>query len=380
MKLAIVTPFLETAGGVERVVLKIAQHFDASIHTIRYDKEGTFPEFQGLDIHLHTSRLGKVPLGKRVASAVEAGKVFYSLKLRDYDLVNAHQTPSEWARNRNSPMIWHCHSPNREAFDLYEWRMKQRNPAQRAIFWSSIQAFKFFESQTVPKIEHIFANSRNTQARIRKYLNRDSEVLYPGIDAERFGCAGYEKFFLYPSRIVPEKRIEFAIDAFERFRKANPNKGEWKLIIAGSVSERPEHKGYLAGLRSMAAGVPGVQFRMNVTEQELLSLYSRCYSVLYTPINEDFGLIPLEGFASSKPCIAVNEGGPRETVDDGVDGFLIDSPDAMAQKMSYLAQRPELARSMGKIARKKAETKFNWDRFLTRFGQKAEELIKEENK
>lgn len=379
MRLAIVTPFLETAGGVERVVLKIAQHFDAAIHTVRYDKDKTFPEFQGLDVHLHSSVIGRAPLGKRVATAAEAGKVFYRMKLRDYDLVNAHQTPSEWARNRNSPMIWYCHSPNREAFDLYEWRMKQRKPAQKAVFWASIQAFKYFEFSAVPKIEYIFTNSRNSQARITKYLARESEVLYPGIDVERFSCEEYEKFFLYPSRIVPEKRIEFAIDAFDRFRKANTEKGkEWKLIVAGSLSERPEHRKYFELLRAM--GVQGVEFRTNVPEQELLGLYSRCFAVLYTPVNEDLGLIPLEGFASSKPCIAVNEGGPRETVEEGVDGFLVDTPQTMAEKMSYLAARPELAQEMGRKGRKKAETKFTWKRFLTRFGQKAEELIKEKGK
>jgi glycosyltransferase involved in cell wall biosynthesis len=374
MRLAIVTPFLETAGGVERVVLKIAQHFDAAIHTVRYDKEGTFPEFQGLNVHLHSSVVGRVPLGKRVASATEAGNVFYNLRLKDYDLINAHQTPSEWARHRNSPMIFYCHSPNREAFDLYEWRMRQRNAAQRAVFWASIQAFKYFEFRTVPKIEYIFTNSKNSQSRIKKYLKRKSEVLYPGIDAERFTCKDYGKFFLYPSRIVPEKRIEFAIEAFDRFRKSNPGK-EWKLIVAGSLSQRPEHRKYFEELKK--TGVQGVDFQTNVPEQELLDLYSRCFSVLYAPVNEDFGLIPLEGFASSKPCIAVNEGGPRETVVDGSDGFLVDTPEAMADKMAMLAQRPELAEEMGKKGRKKVETIFTWKRFLTRFGEKAEELIKE---
>lgn len=375
MRLAIVTPFLESMGGVDRVVLKIAQHFDATIHAVRYNPNNTFPEFQNLDVQVHSSPLGRLPLGKRVSTAIEAGDVFYNLKLKDYDVVNAHQTPSEWARNHNSPMIFYCHSPNREAFDLYEYRMRKRNPLQKAVFWSSIKAFKYFEFKTVPKIEYVFTNSKNSQARIKKYLKRESEVLYPGIDNENFKCKDYEKFFFYPSRIVPEKRIEFAIDAFKRFSKDNP---DWKLIIAGSVSGRKEHAEYLDGLKEMAAG-SRIEFRINLTDPELLDLYSRCFSVLYSPINEDFGLAPLEGFASSKPCIAVNEGGPKETIEDGVDGFLVNNPEEMAERMDMLAKQPELAQEMGRKGRKKVETDFTWKRFLTRFEEKALELRKERN-
>jgi len=378
MRLLVVTPFLETHGGMERVVLKIASHFDARIHCLRYNPEGTFEEFRGLDIEVaRPGFLSRLPVGRRVSSAIEAGSHFYNVRLKDYDLVNAHQTPSEWIRNRNSPVVWYCHSPNREAFDLYDWRMSQRGPLQKAAFWPSIEAFRIIEARTVPKIEYIFTNSKNTQGRISHYLHRESEVLHPGVELERFSCSDYGKFFLYPSRIVPEKRIEFALDAFDRFSKSNPDSG-WKLVVAGSVSDRPEHRKYFACLKGM--GVANVEFRSNISEEELLGLYSRCGAILYTPINEDFGIVPLEAFASSKPCIAVNEGGPKETVEDGVDGFLVNSTDEMAQRMAQLAERPELLEEMGRRGRKKAETKFTWKRFLDRFGEKAEELIKEKGK
>jgi glycosyltransferase involved in cell wall biosynthesis len=104
--------------------------------------------------------------------------------------------------------------------------------------------------------------------------------------------------------------------------------------------------------------------------------YARCYSVLYTPLHEDLGLVPVEGFAAKKPCIAWNEGGPREVVDDGKDGFLVNSVDEMAAKMKWLAERPEIAEQMGKAGRKKAEKKFSWDVFLKRFGKVCGEVAK----
>ena len=119
MRLAITTTFLQSFGGMERTVLKIAQRFDAHVHCLYYEPENTFSEFKSLDV----TAVGKVPIsslpfGKKMAMGVESGVHFYTLKLKGYDLINAHTTPSEWVRNRNSPVIWYCHSPNREAYDL----------------------------------------------------------------------------------------------------------------------------------------------------------------------------------------------------------------------------------------------------------------------
>lgn len=384
MRLVIATPFLETRGGMERVVLKIAQHFSARIHCLRYDEENTFGEFRALDIEApKPSALGRLPFGRRVATAIEAGSHFYNVRLKDYDLINAHQTPAEWVRNKNSPVVWYCHTPNREAFDLYEWRMARRNPISKGVFWASIQAFRRFEFETVPKIEYVFTNSKNSQARIKRYLGRDSEVLYPGVDYQRFSCRAYENFFLYPSRIAPEKEIEYAVEAFRNFMhhiqgpaNPKPETRDWKLVIAGGLSSRPEHQAYFRKLSALCSAAGGsVSIETNVSDERLLDLYSRCRAVLYTPVNEDYGLVPLEAMASSKPCIARNEGGPRETITDGQDGFLVDSMWDMAGRMEMLANDEERCARMGKAGRKKVEKDFSWESFLRRFEEKAKELV-----
>lgn len=381
MRLAVTTPFLETRGGMERVVLKIAQHFNAKIHCINYDAENSFQDFIDMDIEAaKPGWLRSMPVGKRVSTAIEAGWHFYNAKLSDYDVINAHQTPSEWIRNKNSPVLWYCHTPNREAFDLYEWRQKRRNPISQTIFWATIQPFKLLESRTVPRIEHIFTNSKNSQGRITKYLKRSSEVLHPGVDLEKFSSKPSERYFLYPSRIAPEKDLEYAVEAFKLFaNRQNPKPGaskpetqNWKLIMAGALSKRPEHAAYLKKLRSIST--PDIEIRTNVGDWEMRDLYARSTAVLFTPVNEDYGLVPLEAMASGKPCIAKNEGGPKETIQDGRDGFLINSIWEMAGKMELLAKDPERCSQMGKAGRAKVERDFTWEKFLNRFGEKANEL------
>lgn len=382
MKLIIATPFLETCGGMERVVLKIAEHFDARIECLNYNPENTFEGFKNLEVNSkRQNSKSKLPFGKRLFGAIDAGNYFYNLKLNptDYDIINAHQTPSEWIRNKNSPVIWYNHSPNREAFDLYEWRMKRRNILSKVMFWASIKAYKYFEFRTVPKIEYVFTNSKNSQARIKKYLHLESEILYPGVEFEKFSCKSFDQFFFYPARIVPEKDLEFAIEAFKKFLSAHPKgkDGRWKLIICGSLSKRPEHIAYFNKVRAMCQQIAGgsIIIETNVSEERLHELYACCYAVLYTPVNEDYGLIPAEASSSSKPCIARNEGGPKETIIDGVDGFLVNSPDELSERMQLLAKDPERAVAMGKSGRKKVEKNFTWDVFLSRFDKKAKEII-----
>jgi glycosyltransferase involved in cell wall biosynthesis len=374
MKLAIAHPFLRLRGGAERVVLKIAQHFDAKVYCSTYEPENTFPEFRDVDIEVMESRLWSLSslLPPRVGDAAVAGEQFYFSKLDDYDVVNAQGTPSEWIRNRNSPVVWYCFSPNREAFDLYEWRMRRRNPIQKALYWSFIQPYRKIEFSVVPKIEHIFAISRNVQKRIGRYLGRESEILMPGVDYEMFHSGDYERYFFYPSRITPEKNFEMAIEAFKKFRKKHKT---WRFVIAGALDrKRQEHVEYYNKIRGML-GENG-RIMLDVPTEKIVELYSSCFCVLYTPVNEDYGLIPLEAFASSKPCIAINQGGPTELVREGA-GYLVNNAEEMVRRMEHLAEHSDEAERMGKVARKYVEREFSWKKFLKRFGEVCLKLSKD---
>jgi len=355
MKLAVATPFLTGMGGMERVVLEIAKHYDATVHCFEYSKHSTFPDFQTLDMDIIP--LTKLPF-HRVTSAIQAGMLYANMKLDNYDVINTHQCPSEWLRIRNPNVLAYIHTPNREAYDLYSWRMSKRSLPGKLAFWASIQAFRFIEERTVPRIRKILTNSLNSQTRITKYLKCQSDILHPGINPSDFTCRSYDSFFLCPSRITPEKDIRFTLEAFRTFNRVHP---DWKLIIAGNLTS----PSYLKQLQSNLP--PNTLIETNVTDERLRELYSTCTSVVYSPLNEDFGLVPLEAMASSKPCIGKNEGGLRETIDDSSDGFLVDTPSQMASRMSYFADNPDLPPDMGEYGRKKVLEEFTWDRFFTKF-------------
>jgi len=111
-------------------------------------------------------------------------------------------------------------------------------------------------------------------------------------------------------------------------------------------------------------------------DEKLRDLYSRCTAVLYPPVNEDYGLVPLEAMASYKPIIAVNEGGPKETVEDGKTGFLVDSEQAMADKMAYVAENPQLAAEMGRNGRRRVSERYSWEAFFREFDKHVKKVGK----
>ncbi len=366
MKLLIVQPYLNLKGGAERVILKIAQHYDASIYLLEYSPKTTFREFKDLDIKLVGK---KVPLSKmlpyRASQGLRYGYNFYNLKIKeDYDVINAHISPSEWIRHRNERMLWYCHTPPREVYDLYEERMKHRSYKQKILYSSMAKMYKFISGGVVKNIEAIAANSLNTQERIKRYYSRDSTIINPGIDFEKFTNEGDGKYFLYPSRITPNKRQEYVIEAFRRF--CSKSKKRYSLILAGTLSGDPEHTAYYDKIKKLSNGLD-VKIKSNLSDNEMHGLYAHSTAVLLAPQNEDFGIVYLEAMSSSKAVISVNEGEPKRIIKNGKTGFLVNSQQEMTAKMLEVAEDNPMAEKMGREARKDAELNYSWEAFFKKF-------------
>ncbi len=366
LKVLIAQANLTLKGGAEKVVLKIAQHYRARIITAEYDPEGTFPEYQKLDVDVIGGNSTGFPAYGRVFQGLKYGLGFYSMSVdEDYDVINAHIAPSHWIRNRNERVLWYCHTPLRDAYDMYRFRMSMKKFYQKPVHYLGIKVVRRMDRKVVNKIERIVANSQNTKGRIEKYLGRsDARVLGGGIDYQKYRNRGDEHYFLYPSRISPNKNQEFAIRAFEEFSK---KKKGYKLILMGAVSKDAFYQDYYRRIEGMAKGRKDISIMANVGEDEFRDAYSRATAVLYPPINEDYGLVPLEAMASSKPVIALNQGGPRETVIDGKTGYLVSDEHSMCNAMLKISEEPDIASMIGENGRKHVIKNYSWRRFFTEF-------------
>ncbi len=379
-------PAIFQKGGGDRVVLELAKRFNAPIYTSIYRRETSYNEFRELDVREIRSPLFEKPfffLKKDFVSyaLATAGMKFLNYKVReDYDVINAHANPSNWIRNRNERVCWYFYSPVRGAYDLYKQKVAHLPIHQRALKNAMFSWYKFWDRRLDPKIEKTVSVSPYVNVRdekfISEYVRKPVEPIPPGVDHRKFRNEGYRKYFLYPSRIIPEKRFEYAIEAFREF--CSKQKG-FKLVIAGFLPYGDREQKYAQSLRELSKGLD-VEFRFNPPDRELKSLYANSYAVLFSPMNEDWGLVPLEAMSSEKPCISVNEGGPTYTIHDGETGFLVNSPQHMAQKMLYLAQDPAENEKLGRAGRKRVLANYTWEIFLSKMEKALREVAKEKSK
>jgi glycosyltransferase involved in cell wall biosynthesis len=186
-----------------------------------------------------------------------------------------------------------------------------------------------------------FAISETVKKRIKEYYGRESQVIYPPIDLKKFKLKDsqskvVEKYFLVVGRLVPYKKVDLVVIAFNRLN--------WKLKIIGTGSE-------LDRLRRIAKS--NVEFLGYLTDERLLDYYQNCSAVIF-PQEEDFGLVPLEAQACGKPVIAFAGGGGQETVIRGVTGefFYPQTADSLIEVLVKLNVKKYLPENCYRQAQK----------------------------
>ncbi len=188
------------------------------------------------------------------------------------------------------------------------------------------------DKRSVARVEKVVSNSEFTAGRFKKYLGRDSVVVYPPVDTSKFAYVKDDGFWLSVNRLFPEKRIELQLEAFARM----PDE---RLVIVGGSDKGEYSSSYARGIMgSLPANVTVVS---DIPEEKLIELYGRCRGLVATSRDEPFGMNAIEAMASGKPVIAPREGGYLESVLDGKTGLLIDcTPEALANAVRSISQGP----------------------------------------
>jgi len=274
-------------------------------------------------------------------------------------------------RNHDIPLICLCLTPLRAAFDPFyqeEYlKMHHNQWFRRLALKLGAAAFRVVDRRAWKHYAHVFAISQEVERRIATgnlCPGNKVSLIYPGIDLSQLKPSGaFDNNFLLSGRIMWTKNIELGIDAFLDLQARRADLRDFTLTIAGFVDQKS--RPYIAKLRQRAAGCPQIKFVESPSDQELFRLYQSCYAVLYTPLNEDWGLVPLEAMALEKPVVTVDRGGPRETVVDGETGFLVNpEPKDFSAAMELLADDPGRVRRMGMAGRKHVQ-RYEWTRFCT---------------
>jgi alpha-1,3/alpha-1,6-mannosyltransferase len=237
--------------------------------------------------------------------------------------------------------------------------------------------------------DRVLVNSRFTAARLREAFPRLAArapiVLHPGVDPlpcpDLEPAPGPEPFTLLAlGRFDPRKNLQLAIDALAVLRAQNgaaPGAGA-RLVIAGHCDSRLREQVRTAEdleSHAMRLGLAEhVIVQRSLDEPERQALLAGCRAVVYTPVGEHFGYVPVEAMAAGRPVVAVDGAGPAETVLDGRTGFLCPpEPAAFAAALARLAGDPAEAARLGRAGR--AHVAQNFSRAA--FGRGLEAILRE---
>ena len=209
-------------------------------------------------------------------------------------------------RNHQKPVICYCHTPLKVIHDPYARNeYLRRNPAKAPLLRFFGCVFRFVDRLAWNHYRFIFANSKAVRTRILEAgLAREERIEYPsGVDCTVIVPGNrFDKYFLAVTRIKWWKNAELSIEAFKRFRALTPMSSEFRLIVAGQVDDGSVR--YFQELQALARTCVGIEFVPNPSSSTLNALYSSCYAVLNTTLNEDWGIVSHEANAYAKPVIA----------------------------------------------------------------------------
>jgi len=316
MKVAIVCDWLTSIGGAERVVLNLHQLYpDAPIYTSQYDPE-KINWFEDADVR--TTWLQKLPTSLKKFLPILRAYAFSRIDLSEYDLVIS-ASGAEAKGIKTGPKTTHIcymHSPTQ-----YYWIRQDeylKDPGFPTGFnWiaklglKTLDApLKRWDKHAAKQPDYIITNSTYTQENIKKYYGRDSVVIYPPVDIDRFKLkanAPTRHGLIIAGRQTPYKRFDLAIEAC--------NKLNIPLIVIGNG---PAHK----SLEKLAGSK--ITFLTNVNDLKMVEHFQSSLGFIF-PDADDFGIVAVEALASGTPVIAYRAGGALDYIKDGSNGVFFET-------------------------------------------------------
>lgn len=305
LKVAIVHDWLVVYGGAERCLEQFIDLFpQADVFSVVHDlHEGNNAFLRGKVPT--TTFIQRLPFGRTKYRAYLPlmPLAIEQLDLSGYDLVisSSASVAKGVITSPNQRHLAYVYSPARYAWDLQHSYLKEARLEKGLKSWLArglLHYFRIWDVRTGAGVDKYVAISKFIGARIRKIYGRDSEVVYPPVNIERFTPGGEkDDFYLTASRMVPYKKIPLIAEAFSRM----PDK---KLVIIGDGPDMQRVK-EVAG--------PNVEVLGYQPEAVMLDHMRRAKAFVFAA-EEDFGIAPLEAQACGTPVIAYGRGGALETI------------------------------------------------------------------
>lgn len=362
-KIAFVHDWLVTFGGGEQVLAALLEVWpDAPVFTLVHDPDGPCGFFTR-PREVYESFIGRLPGSRRnhriflplMPLAIE------QFDLSEFDIVisASHAVAKGALTTAHQLHLCYIFTPVRYAWDLYHRYLKDTHSEgglRSLLIRPVLHYIRNWDILSANRVDDFIAISNFTARRVEKIYRRRAEVIYPPVDIQAFTPSpAKEDYYLTVSRLVPYKRIDLIIEAFNQMKTE-------RLVIIG---EGPERK------RLEALAGPNIQFLGYQSTEAICRFMQQARAFVFAAL-EDFGIVPVEAQACGTPVIAYGQGGACETVIDGVTGVLF--PEQTAESLIEAVKRLEaLSPQLEPTAIRKNAERFSKDRFQQEFRQMVEQ-------
>lgn len=315
MKVALIHDHLAQDGGAERVLRVFSDMFpEAPIYTLLCEKGMEEEVFKGRKIE--KSIIQRLPGGVKhyrwYLSFMPIAVEFFDLRGFDVVISDTSAFAKGVITSPETLHICYCHTPTRYLWsDTHQYINELKyNKFFKKIISIVLNRIRIWDRLAADRVDVFIANSQIVKSRIKKYYRRESVVVNPPVDTDRFKLSeSNEGYYLIGCRLEPYKRVDMVIEVFKKNGK--------KLKIFGSGTD-------FNRLTKLAEGSDNIEFLGRLDDNSLTDLYGKCKAFI-NPQLEDFGITMVEAMASGKPVIAFNKGGASEIVADGKTGVLYDT-------------------------------------------------------
>lgn len=285
----------------------------------------------------------------------------------------------------NSPKIlFYCHFPDQ--------LLTRPGGILKTIYRMPLN---YLEEKTTGAADGVLVNSKFTSrifTETFKTLNVTPDVLYPSLVTKSFDKTPIDEsiddisdnaiVLLSINRYERKKNLPLALKAFKLLERHVSNQ-DWDrlhIVIAGGYDSRNienlEHFEELQVISENLDLKDKVTFLRSPSDEIKVQLLHRSKLLFYTPNNEHFGIVPLEAMYLRTPVIAVNSGGPTETIVHEQTGFLCEpEPEDFASAAARVVRDPKLGEKMGEMGRKRVEQRFSFEAFTEKLDQIVQSLV-----
>ena len=364
MKLALAHEYFAAHGGAEHVVDVLhAMWPGAPVYTFFHDRK-RYGDLAGWD--LRTSYLQQFPIGGGVHRVLlplypSAARRIQVSEDTDVALVSTSAFIKGLGLADRTVEVAYCHSPTRYLWDWKDQYLREEVPAPlRGAVGELLSRLRETDRAFASRVDRWIANSQVVAARIRRYYQRESEVVHPPVDVDTFTPQRERgDFWVYVGRLSAYKRADIAVRAFARLGM--------RLVVVGEGRERAALE--VIARDSSLLPLANIAFAGHLDDATLRQLLGAARGLIF-PAEDDFGIVCVEALASGAPVVALAAGGAPEIVRDGIDGALVATADsdAFADAVLRVEQRSWKVEELRESARR-----FDVSRFRDRIRAIVEE-------